>query len=92
VIPPRRVETSDVELVRGVLGLVTVAAEVRTLVAELASESSGDVEVDPDSDLVAAMLGLAALARAIDARVPREPAPAPVVEPREPIDIGDLLR
>jgi hypothetical protein len=101
VIPPRRAEaTDDLELVPGLLGLVALAEEARAIVRELADDGTGAVtNVDRraggvDDDLLDAMLGLAALARAIDDRVPSiAGAAAPDVrETRDSTRVVELLR
>jgi hypothetical protein len=102
VIPPRPGDSAgDPTLVAGVLGAVASLRALRALLAELADDGDRGAE-DPASDavrdVVDVVLGLAALADAIERRLPDPPATAlaaaPASEAREPIDLAvqELLR
>jgi hypothetical protein len=102
VIRPRRTDSAaDPLLVTGVLGAAALLRRLRALLAELAADGDrgaddpGD-EVSELGDVVDMVLGLAALAAAIEHRLPDSPAPAAVAPSaeREPINllVKELLR
>ena len=101
MIRPRRGDSAaDPLLVTGVLGAAALLRQVRALLAELAADGDrgaddpGDEVAEP-ADVVDVVLGLAALAAAIEHRLPDSPAPAAAsAAEREPINllVKELLR
>ena len=103
MIRPRRGAGADPLLITGVLGAAVVLRQLRVLVAELAADGAapdaggdGDGDADP-GDVVDVVLGLAALAAAVDHQVPDSPVWPGVVDPaevRQPINllVKELLR
>lgn len=102
MIRPRRGDSAaDPLLVTGVLGAAALLRRVRALLAELAADGELGADERRDEacelgDVVDMVLGLAALAAAIEHRLPDSPAPAAVAPSaeREPINllVKELLR
>jgi len=96
VIPPRRRDPGgDPALVGGLLGAVALLDRLRGLIAELAADPPGDDHAPADAEVVDVLLGLAALAEAVEHRLPRaqRSAAAPCEEAlAPPRALEELLR
>lgn len=104
MIRPRRGDSAaDPLLVNGVLGAAALLRRLRVLLVELAADGDRGAaagtelaDVPELRDAVDVVLGLAALAAAIEQRLPDSPAPAAVSPSaeREPINllVKELLR